>query len=227
MDIDHVDLVMLTHVVHIGSLRPDDKGVRGDSQEGSGLSFSVHPDAWERIAKLGGQPWWEADLSHLRILDGHSFVERHRNELEEWGEAQGWVIRGEGYRVSWEDEDLGFCSMVVDTEQEAQNEAYERDDMSLEGISVLRPTMKLLEAMRHSPELAGKASSSAIQDLATIWAEQQGLHGVWWEDRLDPINYSAPRGVVFAPHTDKITFAPMARDARDTVERQPQRLRMA
>lgn len=208
MNIDNVDLVMLSKVVHIGSLNASDKGARGDSYEGSGLSFSVHPEAWEMIAKLGGQPWWEADLGHLKILDGHTFVERHRQALEQWGVDEGLVERGEGYRVSWEDEEMGFVSMLVDTEQEAQNECYERDDMSVEGIPVLRPTLQLLEAMRHSPQRANKACLQVEQDLATVWAQRHGLHGVWWEDRLDPIQYSAPRGVIFAQCVDMVHFQP-------------------
>lgn len=213
MDITNVDLVMLSKVVHIGSLDAKDKGLRGPSHEGSGLSFSVHPEAWEMIAKLGGQPWWEADLGHLKILDGHAFIEHHRAQLQQWGVEEGLVERGEGFRVSWEDDEMGFVSMLVDTEQEAQNECYERDDMSVEGIPVLRPTIRLLEAMQHSIQRANKACLQVEQDLATVWAQRQGLHGVWWEDRLDPIQLSAPRGVIFPEHTCRVNFQEIEREA--------------
>lgn len=42
-------------LVHVGSLRAADKGCRGDSYEGHGLSVSECPAAWVEIASLGGE----------------------------------------------------------------------------------------------------------------------------------------------------------------------------
>lgn len=210
MDIDQIDLVMLTHVVHIGP-REAQRANEFASENSTDLCFCVHPEAWELISKCQGQPWWEADLSHLKILDGHLFVERHRQALEAWGLAHGMVERGEGYRVSWEDENAGFCSMIVDNEQQLQNESYKRNDTNFTGIPLLRPSLQLLETMASFSSLAEKEGEGVIQALAMAWAMDQGLHGVWWDDRLDPIQHSVPHGRVFSGHTHKVSLSRMRR----------------
>jgi hypothetical protein len=41
------------------------------------------------------------------------------------------------------------------------------------------------------------AAPVTVPDLVlTVYAEEHGYDGVWWNDRLDVQNYSAPRGVI-------------------------------
>lgn len=211
-------LASLSTVTHIGTLDPSHKGIRGPSQEGLGVSFSLHPQDWERIAKLGGQPWWVADLSGCQVLDGHAFVKANAPALEQWGVANALVQPVSAWRVSWFDEEIDdtLCFLVA-SRDEAEQEA-ERDDVTIEEIPGLAPTAALVQAMGAAAHDVGKPSLSALQDLATIWAQSEGLDGVWWDDIYDPQSLSAPRGVIFPDRVSAIGFT---RQDNPTPQRRP------
>lgn len=200
-------LASLSLVTHIGTLDPTHKGVRGPSQEGLGVSFSLHPRDWEKIAKLGGQPWWTADLSSCQLLDGHAFVKENGPALERWGLDAGLVQAVPAWRVSWFDEELDdTVCFLAGSHQEAEDETDFQDDATIEEVSALAPTPGLVQAMGAPPSDIGKPSLSALQDLATIWAQRKGLDGVWWNDIHDPQALSAPRGVIFPDRVATIEF---------------------
>jgi hypothetical protein len=197
----------LSRVTHIGSLDANQKGIRGDSYEGSGLSFSLHPDAWEAIAKLGGQTWWESDLRDMHVLDGHAMVHAHGEALAQWGVEEGLVVPGTAWLVSWFDDELNdTMSMWCNSFEQAQDEQRDEDDL-IEQRDTYLPTQALRDAMRHQ-QAAGVVDCSVLDDLAAIWAQRQGLHGVWWKDSLAPDRLSAPRGVLFPEHVDPGKWAP-------------------
>ena len=200
----------LERVTHIGSLDPAHKGCRGESYEGTGLSVSVHPEEWEEIARLGGQAWWETDLSALRILDGHQFIHEHSKALEQWGQQQGWLRAGVMYKISWFDEEMQqTLSMLLSSLEDAQNELEEMGE-GTDRIETIDPcwlaTPKLDVAMGRTPRDQPSGDSQVLQDVATVWAKEQGLDGVWWEDNLEVEAYSAPRGVVFEDRVPRLTF---------------------
>ena len=200
--------VQLDRVVHIGTLDVSQKGNRGDSYEGSGLSFSTDPEAWEAIAQLGGQAWWECSLASHRLLDGHALVKQHGDALAQWGIKEGLVTSGTAWVVSWFDDEMDdTMSMWCGSLAQAQEERREEEDPIEERTTYL-PTQALRDAMRHKAR-AGEADPSVLDDLATVWAQRQGLHGVWWKDQLDPDRYSAPRGVLFPEHVNPQEWAPV------------------
>lgn len=189
----------LQKVIHIGSLDASQKGVRGDSYEGTGLSFSNDPEAWETIAKLGGQQWWERDMTGHDFLDGHAFLSAYSNELCEWGSNEGLISQGTAWRVEWFDDELDSrVSMLLSNEAAAIEELEFRgdEDDTIEEISTHFPTQTLRDAMGHKTR-AGDADPSVLDDLATVWAERHGFAGMWWNDDLAPEKFSAPRGVIF------------------------------
>lgn len=205
-------LFPLQHVVHIGTLDAAHKG--WDSYEGDGLSVSVHPDAWEAIARLGGQPRWGADVSSLRFLDGHRFVRGRAHALEEWGAQHGWIEPATLHEVSWVDaetEDRTFA-LFLDAD-DAQEEVAMHEDQdepcSVRQLKGFVPTPAFCTALRQRPHHALQPCVSLHDDLATIWAQQHGLEGVWWADRLDEAALSAPRGVVFPAHVPRVTWEPV------------------
>lgn len=202
-------LTKLSHVTHVGSLNILDKGVRGPSQEGLGVSFSLHPEDWERIAKIGGQPWWSANLSGKKILDGHHFVKTYASELEAWGISQGYVTPCTAWRYTWYDDEIeDELSAMAASREEAEGEVdyMEEDQYTIEEVQGLAPTQKLVDAMALHASDKGKPSLSALQDLATVWARDQELAGVWWNDMYDPDALSAPRGVIFPEHVESVGF---------------------
>lgn len=209
-DVSQCPLAALATVTHIGTLNPQDKGVRGDSYEGTGLSFSLHPEEWEQIARLGGSPWWETDLSSRRLLDGHALVEQWQDALAAWGEAHGWLAKTVMYRVEWFDDEMEeTMSMLVASQEEATAELEELEEQG-GALTVVDPcwvaTAKLDEAMGRQPSKQPQGDAQILQDVATVWAQEQGLDGVWWDDVLDVDRYSAPRGVVFQNVVSTLSF---------------------
>ena len=198
----------LKTVTHIGTLVATDKGHQGQSYEGDGVSFSVHPAAWETIARLGGLPWWEADASSMALVDGHAFVKNAGQELAIWGLECGWVTPAVEWVVRWfDDESNDTLEMVLPTQEAAQEEAED-----LEGSEIVKrnghaPTAALIERMRHSSKDVGRPKANVLDDVATVWAQDHGFTGIWWNDELNLGRLSAPRGVVFPEHVASVGFA--------------------
>src|SRR3546814_17511865 len=74
-------------------------------QEGHGLSVSMDPDAWEVIAKLGGEPLWELSRDGNRGLDAHGLSECHRRKRSDWAESEGLAVRADAWRWSRYDDE--------------------------------------------------------------------------------------------------------------------------
>jgi hypothetical protein len=185
---------------HQGSFNPSDKGVRGPSYEGAGLSVSVDPDAWEQIARLGGLPRWRltrADDTPGRFVNFHRLSAAQLAALAQAGSSRGWLERAVRHKVSWADpetNDARFC-LFADSER-AKDEA---DDMRqwAEEVSTQVTEMDVATAL-----LEGIARQPVSDDLAlemvltSLVEEVDFLDGVWWADRLDPDALSAPRGCI-------------------------------
>ncbi len=195
-------------LVHIGSLNPADKGMRGDSYEGHGLSVSDCPDAWEAIAKLGGNPWWHFEKSGgvPRFLDWHSVQDSARAEMVAWAVDNGFSVPCIGFRLNWYDDDRG--GRVFSTFDDPHSARIEYDSMVLEfeGDEADVPTLDEVEGHMLTPvglkALARKrADFGEVPELSAILyceAETE-LDGVYWGDVLDEEGLSAPRAVIF-PH---------------------------
>lgn len=212
----YAPLVHLKKVTHIGTLNPSDKGMRGESYEGQGVSFSLHPDAWVAIARLGGTPWWEVDLTSCQILDGHQALDHARDGLAQWGVEQGLITPCAEFAVSWEDEEWGErVEMVFPSRQEALEEVQDRgEEFNLQERSGWAPTALLLESMGHAPDRAGQPCSDALACTLTVWAQRHGLDGVWWEDTFAPEQLSAPRGVIFKEKVGDLDFVKVHEPSR-------------
>jgi hypothetical protein len=187
-------IIKIDWLYHVGLLNPKAKGKQ--SLEGAGLSVSVHPGTWVRIAQLGGLPWWKLSKKDGMFLNYHAMSNKHRALISQWGVESAFVQRGTSYEVSRLDGESGERSfMLFDDKTEAEYEfnSIDTDEKPQIGpVSSLYPTQKMKErvAVRTDPMLAR-------DHLATIFAEDVlGVDGVWWEDNLDEEHLSAPRGVI-------------------------------
>src|SRR3546814_4668353 len=100
MTYDDVPLVSFDALWHSGTMDAADKGCRGESHEGQGLSVSTDPDAWEEIAKLGGGPLWELSRDGNRFLDAPGLSECHRRQMSDRAESEGLAVRADPWRWS-------------------------------------------------------------------------------------------------------------------------------
>ena len=182
-------VVALTRAVHIGTLDPDDKGLRGASYEGHGLSVSVDPDDWLRIAKLGGLPWWELRNAAGRFMDRHALTGAQRDQISAWAVDAGLARRRELWRVTYHDDELdGDVSVLFDSREAAEVELDDLDDGEAQPVMALTATAALAARV-------GRADGDCFDLAAVCFTEDiTDVDGVWWADRRGP--FSAPRGVI-------------------------------
>lgn len=178
---------------HVGTFDPKDKGCRGESFEGPGLSVSSHPEAWRQIAKLGGAPVWRLRRPEGRLLDALSLKRRQRALIQDWALSQGLVRSGSIWAVRWFDEDSnGDVEMHFESEEDARRELDE-------GRSLHERPRRLIALPALAQYVQRSAPLILVEDFITLaYAELVlDLDGVYWSETLTPWNLSAPRGVLF------------------------------
>lgn len=179
----------IREVWHTGTLDPADK--RKGSYEGAGLSVSRHPDAWESIARGRLQ-----GVRHRLIcptgcfLDAHRMRRRHRQAIQAWALAEGYVEARPIYRFSEYDDELERrVQSEFTTREEAVREADGKRVRAVAGL-IARPTFS-------ARSLTDWPIVDISRDLAALYAEDVlDLDGVWWDDTLDEVCLTAPCGVI-------------------------------
>lgn len=189
----------LSRVCHLGSLNTKSPGrpgrLAGESYEGNGLSISVTPKAWRRIARLGDSKSYVLTKENPNFADGHD--RGTRKEAIKWCKQENLLEPVKTWKVPVTNEDgeiEGWCVCFSQEEamEEAESGGWEPEDI------------KQAKGWKFS-ELGGKyfdkdtdIPHQIADDYAVIlWAEAHGFDGVWWEDNYDPDGLSAPRGVIF------------------------------
>jgi hypothetical protein len=171
---------------HVGTMVGGDKGTW--SLEGDGLSVSLHPEAWEEIAELGGRAWWELTKSGNRFLDAHALRTSQQEAIVTWGKAQGYLEAVTRFRVRWYDE------MVRDTIWMDLENLEDAEEESRETGAAIEEVMVVVAGTRW-PDIAGRANADQVV-LALFADEVLGIDGVWWEDNFNVEELSCPRGVI-------------------------------
>lgn len=182
---------------HLGTLDANNKGERGASHEGNGLSVSECPDAWRRIAKLGGLPTWTLQKPGNQFLHLHKLTTADRQTILDYALDNGWAaLQSVWVATTYDSEQDCALEAYYPTEQDARDEVCEEDDpdgavCSREVPVALLPLINWL----------GFAPSQMLVPsmLATLYADKVlGFDGVFWEDLLDVSALSAPRAVISA-----------------------------
>lgn len=218
VDGEHGDAVEIPTLWHIGDL----SGKRTKpyiSYEGRGLSVSIHPDVWADIMQQEN-PRRSDDLMVYRLSHPASqfyFVDPTVNtEVErEWCLNNGYVVAQRGFKVSYEDAAGDTAYFLVHSKDVAKREAAARNG-SFEPTQLLdlgsRGVAYWEEAFEQPPL---EADPVVIEGLLPVWyAQEHGYDGVWWDERLDPANHSAPRGVIFQTALDEFTITTESDHAR-------------
>lgn len=167
------------------------------SQEGHCLSVSECPDAWRQIAKIGGYPLWELIKPGNAFLHAHALKKAERKLIEAWALQQGFVQAGTLFQAWSTDEEGEPIFGLYLTREEAVDElgedAYEASD--IKEVPAVLPTEAL------SAYCQQKVDFLDVEDMIQLcYADKVlGLDGVFWNDRLDPYAYSAPRAGIL-PH---------------------------
>lgn len=180
---------------HVGTMKPQQK--RAGSHEGAGLSVSLHPEEWRRIARghVSGD-LWRCVRPGNRFLDFHKLTKAQRRMIEDWGVAHGFATRASIWRFTYyDDEDEVERYMEFPTREQAEYEADGWGDEDGESITEV-PGGLLPTPLFHQRTRTG-GDTVDLGLLATLHVEDAtDLDGVWWNDILDVGRLSAPRGVI-------------------------------
>lgn len=207
-------LVLHSYVYHVG--RPDRTAAGGrspssGSQEGIGVSVSMHPEAWIRIAKLGGKGIYTLRRKDRVVGRFAAWAPSLQDRANRWGVAVGLLVPKPVFVVEREVSDEGGDIAIVSEEYatKARAEAavayyggdFEDGGARVREVGGFASTATLSARWRaHFSAKRPSADEAQIETLNLYMAVHHArLDGIWWQERLDPDNYSAPRGVIL-PH---------------------------
>lgn len=189
----------IPEVFHAGYLKAGKqaptRAKRATSFEGPGLSVSLVPTAWRAIARRGGSP-----LFALEKPDGSAgrFADLTGSNVLAFADIlveQGLIVPRDSYFVMLTDEEGNEAGeLEVESFERALKQAGGDEDMIRQGIG-FRPTKALRNwwARYFTGDIPDVVSIAAL-----AWLESEtDLDGAWWNEVLDPIRLSAPRGVIF------------------------------
>lgn len=179
---------------HVGALNSEAKS--NLSYEGHCLSVSLCPNAWQTIAKIGGDCHQlhksEAAFLNVTSLLNNSALEKR---LLKFGKDQDYIELAEVYELSWYDDEFEeTMSFRVRTMDEALYESEDREDMNIKPMKDWIETQRLLDRTLQRRSLG---SSDPRSLLAVAYAEhlaEQGhpVDGVFLDHVYEPHNLSAP-----------------------------------
>ncbi|WP_150129394.1 hypothetical protein [Bosea sp. RAC05] len=183
-------------------VKPDKRRI---SYEGSALSVSLCPEAWSRIARLGG-PVREIDGAGQAFLSFHDMDDDARATVIDWAEASGLAERTSVWKAwRWDDEVEAWSFMICPSQAAALAEVSDEDDSDLPpGATALTEPMGIIRLTEAGALRAdGYGRDCDATDVATLfWIEDvlreqmPDIIGLWWEERFDPDALSAPRGAI-------------------------------
>ena len=198
-------------VYHVGTMDQNMKGRTHNrfSQEGNGLSVSTEPLSWRRIAKLGGNPIWSVKkgCGNLKFVDSHAMKPKHWKAVTDWALKEGYIEPTVIGQLSWidgETEERVMMEFDISTpEGEARmNKEHQAcmddwyEDLKLETAISFGVTSKMTKRLGFEQDIIFARDMALTFFVEDALFDQQAIDGVWWKDKDDPENYSAPRGVI-------------------------------
>lgn len=188
-------VVIFPEVFHWGHLDPCHRP-SSYSYEGSGVSVSRCPEAWQQIAKLGGNPLQRLTKPGGRFLDMTALRSGDRDYLLDMARRSGRLIPVEVWKVTTYDEELDcYTHSLYWTHEEAEREI---DDIAEGYVAIFRTNSHTTgPSFRYAP--ARENMGVTVEDIAILeWLEDEtDLDGAWWFELYAPDSLSAPRGVIF------------------------------
>lgn len=197
-------------VAHVGTMDREQKA--DGSQEGAGLSVSLHPVAWMQIWSLGDSGFVLEGPG--RFIDAMSLTAEEKSEIIAWGLDQGLLEESVVYVVRYHDDELERAvEFEMPTLEAAEAEAEEYLDAMIEPLQSTTATVKLAELSSHDPRRRGPQhipTDFQFDLVLNLYVEAELPHvdGIWWNEKLDPDRLSAPRGVIFASSVARWQAAP-------------------
>jgi hypothetical protein len=183
----------LSRVCHIGDIDTKSPAVfraANESYEGNGLSISVTPHAWRKIAQLGGFDTFILEKDNPRFFD--ALDKSLRKDALQWCIESGFISKTTWWRAFQTSEDGEELYFEFRNKASALAQVDNIDDIKpVRGYMIAGVMIDYFQDGMAVPHVHA-------EDYAVIWyAEAAGFDGVWWEEDFNPNGFSAPRGVIF------------------------------
>lgn len=203
---DHT--VSYSAVYHVGNL----DGTRDNpsySQEGDGVSVSRCPEDWARIAgDLGGTTY---GLVNPEAVFYDAALGEARDFVYDWCLDNGFIREVEGHRLYYEELATGterYVEFYDRVAAEVKDDSEDYPESRVEDVTSVRLDTAGREYWKRAfTRDTGEVSASEIRGLLPVWyaehTSEEDYDGVWWHNRHEPHNYSAPRGVIFQSKLDE------------------------
>ena len=180
-------------IYHIGTMNIKDRSSR-ESHEGKSLSVSTEPNAWAKINKgFTGGDLWLLNKKNNKFVDMVKIDNDIWDQLYSWGEQSGYFKQQTMYKYCYYDDEMDdtLCQ-EFDTYEEALAEVIDDDEKdNIEKVSgAYIPTEKFKK----------ETGTVFHKDLiVAIYCINKNINvdGLWWDEKLDILRYSAPRGNIF------------------------------
>jgi hypothetical protein len=204
---------------HWGALDIQDRYKNGVSLEGHLFSMSACPLAWQQIARLGGSPLHIRNQSsvlldmHAALYDKRKKAVQFRQHVEQWALNAGLVEYRDVYQTKVYDDELDdFRVHEFATLAEAEEEIDGLDE-EVQTLNKLIGTPALNQS-HNFPASYMLGFEYALID----WAKSNlssAIQGVYWDETLDPLGFSAPRAGMFDATALGLAPAPYVPDDND------------
>jgi len=204
-------VILKSDLIHVGRL--DQPRITGrNSYEPGCLSVSECPDVWQRIMRspqINPKRYTlnRADQSPLKLVCVHTLLEVDGCEpMAQYLIDQKLAVRSTLFQASYEDDEIGGTLTSLHTEYASALETAMEDEEQVTEVEALLPTEALIARLGFTPD------PIQMDDVAlAIYFEDREpeVDGLWWEDDLDPLSYSAPRGGLFQSRLERIKMSEM------------------
>lgn len=195
---------------HIGELDPNQKFNKGSSLEGNLFSMSRCPAAWRRIVKLGGLPLYQGDLGYTLLDLGVLLYPRTqaarqlRAQMLEWAKKEHLLTPRavlKGYYEDCELEETVYRVFSIEDLEEAQSEQYEK--VVQDTILTATDKLRAIHNLTAHDHVLKETVDFAMIEWARAHAKDQ-IDGVYWDEQLEPLAYSAPRAGLFEARAESL-----------------------
>lgn len=194
---------------HVGSM--DIKKKSRHSYEGNGLSVSICPSAWESIARISNSKVWKLEKEDMKLLDYYEVPREVYDSITKWGIENGYLEEVYGrYAYSYYSEELGrdvsiLCDNFTDAMEEvclediyATYEDYLNSDDGDEETVYPVKSYKATDKLQDSSLIEVDEGKYAEEQNFLLYLEKYtDYDGVYWDEELDVLGLTAPRGVIF------------------------------
>lgn len=190
-------VIEFASVFHVGTLNPSDKGIQfASSLEGKCLSVSHCPASWQKIARLGGNPWWELSADEILVLDALKLKRAEKDQIALVGINSGLLKKQEVFCVPVTDEEGEVCGYTSHLTLDAA--LSELGDDSPETIKSIKKKEILLATETLAKWSGWTHCADAFDIYLPYFVEKHApsLLGVWWTEAWEPSKLSAPRGAL-------------------------------